>query len=26
MINQIENLSINNSGLYIDYAGKPINW
>ena len=26
MINQIENLSINNSGLYIDYAGKSINW
>jgi|TARA_B110000037_G_scaffold222748_1_gene299275 NAD(P)-dependent dehydrogenase (short-subunit alcohol dehydrogenase family) len=26
MINQIEKLSTNNSGRYIDYAGKPINW
>ena len=26
MVNQIEKLSTNNSGRYIDYAGKPINW
>ena len=26
MIKQIEKLSTNNSGRYIDYAGKPINW
>tara|TARA_B100000780_G_scaffold273618_1_gene237429 strand:- start:202 stop:888 length:687 start_codon:yes stop_codon:yes gene_type:complete len=26
MMNQIEKLSINNSGQYIDYAGKSINW
>ena len=26
MIEQIENLSIDNSGRYVDYAGKSINW
>lgn len=26
MINQINRLSLKNSGQYIDYAGKPINW
>ncbi|MAR99773.1 MAG: short-chain dehydrogenase [Nitrosomonadales bacterium] len=26
MIKQIEKLTINNSGKYIDYAGKSINW
>jgi hypothetical protein len=26
MIQQIENLSIHNTGQYIDYAGKSINW
>ena len=26
MINQINSLSLKNSGQYIDYAGKPINW
>lgn len=26
MINQISNLSLQNTGRYIDYAGKPIKW
>jgi hypothetical protein len=26
MIQQIENLSIQNTGQYIDYAGKLIKW
>ena len=26
MIDQISNLSLQNTGQYIDYAGKPIKW